>query len=37
MKRANVITAAALAAFLLLPSMAHAELLRVTLNVLGMD
>jgi hypothetical protein len=37
MKRSVIATAAALAALVLLPSVAHAELRRVTLNVLGMD
>lgn len=37
MTRYRLVTAAALAALLLLPSAAHAELRRVTLNVLGMD
>jgi len=37
MKRLLIVTAAALAALVLLPSAAHAELRRVTLNVLGMD
>jgi hypothetical protein len=37
MKRLIIVTAATLAALLVLPSAAHAELRRVTLSVLGMD